>query len=55
MVKWLRVAVAFIKRTEADITKGWDDEVTDVPLTTMIMEVIVRVHQEDPVRARRLG
>ena len=48
MVKWLRVAAAFIKRRTADITKVWDDKVTDVPLTT-IAEVVARVHEEDPV------
>ena len=42
MVKWLRVAAAFIKRRAADMIKGWDDKVTDVPLTTMITEVVAR-------------
>ena len=40
VVKWLRVAAVFIK-------KGLDDKVIDVPLTTMIKEVVVRVCQED--------
>ena len=31
------------------IYKGWDDKVTDVPLTT-ITEIIARVCQADPVR-----
>ena len=48
VVKWLSVAAAFIKRRAADMTKGWDDKVTDVPLTT-ITEVVARVCQEDPV------
>ena len=52
LVKWLIVAASFIKRRTADITRGWDDEVTDVPLTTMITEVIVRVRQKDPVRGK---
>ena len=52
VVKWLRVAAAFIKRRAADITKGWDDKVTDVPLATMIKEVAARVRQEDPVRGK---
>ena len=52
VVKWLRVAAAFIKRRSADITKGWDDKVTDVPLATMIKEVVARVRQEDPVRGK---
>ena len=51
-VKWLKVAASFIKRRAADITKGWDDEVTDVPLTTMITEVVAKVRQEDPVRGK---
>lgn len=49
VVKWLRVAAAFIKRRGADITKGWDDKVIDVPLTTMMEEIFARVHQKDPV------
>ena len=52
VVKLLRVAAAFIKRRAAVITKGWDDEVTDVLLTTKITEVVARVHQEDPVRGK---
>ena len=53
VVKWLRVAASFIKRRATDVTKGWDDEVTDVPLTTMITEVVARVRQKDPVRGKR--
>ena len=52
VVKSLRVAAAFIKRRAEDMTKGWDDKVTDVPLTTMITEVVARVCQEDPVRGK---
>ena len=52
VVKWLRVAASFIKRRAADVTRGWDDEVTDVPLTTMITEVVARVRQKDPVRGK---
>ena len=52
MVRWLRVAAAFIKRRAADMTKGLDDKVTDVLLTTMITEVIARVRQEDPVQGK---
>ena len=51
-VKWLRVAASFIKRRATNVTRGWDDEVTDVPLTTMITEVVARVHQKDPVRGK---
>ena len=46
------MAAAFIKRRAADMTKGWDDKVTNVPLTTMITEVVARMHQEDPVRGK---
>ena len=42
----------WIKRRAADITKGCDDKVTDVLLTTMITEVVARVRQEDPVRGK---
>ena len=49
VVKWLRVAAAFIKRRLADMTKGWDDKATDVLLTTMITEVVTRVRKEDPM------
>ena len=52
VVKWLRVAASFIKRRVADVTKGWDDEVTDVPLTTIITEVVAGVRQKDPVRGK---
>ena len=52
VVKWLRAAASFIKGRAADVTKGWDDKVTDVPLTTMITEVVERVRQKDPVRGK---
>ena len=52
VVKWLRVAASFIKRRAANVTRGWDDEVTDVPLTTMITEVVARMRQKDPVRGK---
>ena len=39
-------------RRVADKTKGWDDKVTDGMLTTMITEVIVKVHKEDPVQGK---
>ena len=51
VVKWLRVAASFIKRRAANVTRGWDDEVTDVPLTR-ITEVVARVCQKDPVRGK---
>ena len=43
MVKRLRVAAAFIKTRAADMMKGWDDKVIDVPLITMIKEDVERV------------
>ena len=47
---WLRVAVAFIKRRASEVTTGWDDEVHDAPLNTMLGEVATRVHKEDPAQ-----
>ena len=52
VVKWLRVTASFIKRRAVDVTRGWDDEVNDVPLTTMITEVVAKVRQKDPVRGK---
>ena len=52
VVKWLRVAAAFIKRRAVDMTKGWNDKVINVNLTTMIKEVVMRTHQEDLVRGK---
>ena len=49
---WLRVALAFIKRRESDVTAGWDDNIDDAPLNTMIKEVLTRVHKEDPARGK---
>ena len=49
---WLRVAVAFIKQRESDVTTGWDDKIDDAPLNTMIKEVLTRVHKEDQARGR---
>ena len=34
------------------MTKGWDDKVIDVPLTTMIKEVVTKVCQEDLMRGK---
>ena len=49
VVKWLRVAAAFIKRRVTNMIKGWNDEVINVPLTKMIKEVVTRVCHEDPM------
>ena len=49
---WFRVAVAFIKRRVPDVTAGWDDEIDDGPLNTMIKEVLTRVHKEDLAQGR---
>ena len=49
---WLCVAVAFIKRRASEVTTGWDDEIDDAPLNTVIEEVITRMHKEDPARGR---
>ena len=49
---WLRVAVAFIKQRAPDVTVGWNDKIDDVPLNTMIKEVLTRVYKEDPAWGR---
>ena len=49
VINWFKVVALFIKRRVAAVTKGWDDKMNDVPLTTMMEEMIARVHQEDPM------
>ena len=49
---WLSVAVVFIKQRASDVTAGWDDKIDDAPLNTMIKEVLIRVHKEDPAQGR---
>ena len=47
---WLHVAMTFIKWRASDVTAGWDDKTDNTPLNTMIKEVLIRVHKEDPAR-----
>lgn len=47
---WLRVATAFIKRKANAITERWDDVITDEEVRTLLMEVVSKVKNNDPVR-----
>lgn len=47
---WLRVATAFIKRKANAITERWDDVITDEEVRTLLMEVVNKVKNNDPVR-----
>ena len=49
---WLWVAIAFIKRRAAPVTTGWDGELGDVLIATMISEVIARGFQKNPVHSK---
>ncbi|KFD58278.1 hypothetical protein M513_01041 [Trichuris suis] len=49
---WLRVAVAFIKRTVTAATSSWDEAVEDGWLKPLLNEIAARVSREDPVRGR---
>ena len=46
---WLRVAVAFIKRLETAVTKGWDDRIKNASLSHILAETLTRVREADPV------
>ena len=50
MCGWLRVPVATIKRRATSILLGWDDEVRDAALQSMLTETVARVTHNDPVR-----
>ena len=47
---WLRVAVVTIKRCATSVSSGWDDEVHDATLQSMLTETVARVTHDDPVR-----
>ena len=47
---WLRVAVVAIKRCATSVSLGWDDEVRDATLQSMLTETVARVTHDDPVR-----
>ena len=49
---WLRVAASYLKRRVTAATQGWDDEITDPELQTMIMETLQRLKTADPARGR---
>lgn len=37
---WLRVATAFIKRRDNDVTEGWADMISDGDISTLLKEVV---------------
>ena len=45
---WLRVAA--IKRHAISVSLGWDDEMCDAALQSMLTETVARVTHDDPVR-----
>ena len=47
---WLRLAVVAIKQRTTSISSGWDDEVCDAALQSMLTETVARVTHDDPVR-----
>ena len=49
---WLRPAVAWLKRVVNNLTKGWDDPVSDEGLVSQVKAVHARVRSEDPARGR---
>ena len=48
----MRVAASYLKRLVTAATQGWDDEITDPELQTMVMEILQRVKTADPARGR---
>ena len=44
---WLRVAVTTKKRHATSVSSGWDDEVCDATLRSMLTKTVARVTQED--------
>lgn len=44
----LKVEAAFIKKRAGAFTKGWDDEVDDVPSSTILKEVITSARTKRP-------
>ena len=47
---WVRVAVTAIKRRATSVSLGWDDEVHDAALRSMLTETLARVTPGEPVR-----
>ena len=49
----LRIAAtAFLKKRDVAVTTGWDNNVGDASLNSMIRKVITRMHQEDTARSK---
>ena len=49
---WLRVAASFVKRRASAVTRGWDDEIVDPELCTIVADMLQRVKASDPARGR---
>ena len=47
---WLRVAVAAIKQCTTSVLSGWDDEVREANLRSMLTKTMAIVTQDDPVQ-----
>ena len=52
VIGWLRAATGMIKRRASMVTYGWHDTVKDALLKYMMVELLTRVRQDDPVRGR---
>ena len=46
---WLRVTVADIKRCVTSVSSGWDDEMREATLRSMLTKTVARVTRDDPV------
>ena len=47
---WLRVAVVAMKRRATSVSSGWDDEVRDAALRSMLTETVARLTHDNPVQ-----
>ena len=45
---WLHVANGIMKRRASMVTKGWDDEIADALLISMVTETVTRVKKNGP-------
>lgn len=52
---WLHVVIMFITQQANKVSKGWDDQVDDIPLKQMVKETMDKVQQEDPAQASGAG
>ena len=48
--RWLHIAASTIKQWANAVTKGCDDKMTHLLLVRIVMEIIVTVKQNDPIR-----